>query len=1335
MLGRQPAAASPKKPRAPYPKRASATAHASPRAVAKPSHEGRDNQERPAAGVHRSAMEPFKMNPIAEVTQPNKYRRKRTDLQPLAAVHPIIQTSLEADLLDQRLCSIKQQIDHVLLGGHLAEPPPLAPPALVAEARPVTTAASPVSLKSAPLPAADAAGREILQAQRYLCADAEVDKWLQSYEADKDSFTSFALFTEHKLDQLANFTAEAGRPNVIETAACFAALYKMPGILGNYRSLLQKIVVGLEHSIYGSALGDEASGASFRPPPPPAPGAIADVVRSFYRRKPFFVQLRELEHDQRLTTHLGLPRRVSARALSDADKARVLELCAPELLERALLRLPEDTRAVIAARLCPPAAPASARPREATDETAETVFDALGAAGEARLLEQILLRDERQLGAVRDALALVTDPRALVRMFFCASAATRAGFFEVALGARHESEFLAALGSALTPEQRRALAGPAAAAGPLTPRQLHDLFSALAAYPTPFAPLEQKALFHDVVSLLTAWKVSDKVSLEHFVVDAVHGVVSPGEKRRLLKALLRGDPDGARSIVADYLGSLSLAERAALEAPGVFLLEPFKKQVAAMTTEMRLNVVHAAMLALTQDLEAQGVAIDASTPAKTIARHCRELFGLAVGPAPAPARPSVAAPAPAPEPAKVVPETPAAAAAAATAEVRTAEAPTVAVTLEVLQQMDVEARAAILQALAASMPPPAEAAPSLEMQLVSAMDEEDATAMLRRAMHGASRRTFETVVSNVVATFAATGQAARLDDIVGQAFGGLSDTTPGATPPAQRRLLACREAAERRRASATPSTSRGLRRHSDSTLHEKLLRALPEGSASVATQTDDGDEDPGAAPAIDDDDDDRVQPRKAPLTVAALLKKSRNKKKLDRSIVPNAFASLVTSWKINTDQLAQYCKKPLGVVLRLIADVYAEKLFRRKRETKPAKANALSRICYQNLLHAYGLPSIADMHLIALGCALDLYRADCLRVDTFCSFVYREAPAADLAHYLACLEALLEDDDEARKGRARLNVPDRPDWDVPLDRALDVAQHCLRSMRPGAVAAFCERLPAARAKSPRDGDDGLVVNADVLLGLVVAEWREEQRRREAHLKAAFRAGDNNGDGVLSFAEFQRIVLSIDKRLEEGDALLLFSETLRRTGSDAIDADTFLSVAKENGLDERAWDADEDLAAVVNSRDDLDQMWPTLRPFFVGSVEALARDCPETHPLRTCRGAGCGCLKCLVEGYAGFQAMRGAAADAPLVWKRFWHLMSQLYEAMEQSDGVRTPWAGASCIRSLPAPPLAPRTMPARRGALPSLLLPDVARISGKTDVGVEYFTEKEVLASMAHVLR
>ncbi|TYZ61588.1 hypothetical protein PybrP1_003464 [[Pythium] brassicae (nom. inval.)] len=535
--------------------------------------------------------------------------------------------------------------------------------------------------------------------------------------------------------------------------------------------------------------------------------------------------------------------------------------------------------------------------------------------------------------------------------------------------------------------------------------------------------------------------------------------------------------------------------------------------------------------------------------------------------------------------------------------------------------------------------------------------------------------------------------------------------------------------------------------------------------------------------------------RMAPLTLSALLgrpgagsprKKEGKYQKLNSAAVPRAIGGLITSWRMNADQLAQFSKKSLSVVLKTVADAYGEMLTAGRRKTAlpfaPARGRELSlaQVVYQQFLHSYGLPGIADMHLLAFSCAIEAYRAQHLRVEYFARFCFEEVPKPELGNYLEFLECIVCDDmnvvgsssggvkaqPQAPPKRTRfvprISVPDKENWCIGVDKAQEAAHLCFRAMRKTSVAAFCDRLVAIAAlgtsssslscahldssshavsSAPTPSAAELVINVDHLLQLVAHEWRDEQLRRDNHLLDAFRAGDVNGDGQLTSAEFSQIVLSIDRTRELGDILLMFSETLRRTECDQINTEVFVQVAKEYELDRAVWNEDGDLRNIVNDVSELEATWGGVRRFFLGTLEALARDLPATHFLRVCEGAGCGCLKCILDGYIGFQKMRRdfalaqqqrlqlehdrgglvsvrrspVAISESLVWARFWHLMRQIFDAAAESDGILTPWEGCSggSPRATPAPAMPPRFVARRRNALPNILFPDTNRISAK----------------------
>ncbi|KAK1937045.1 hypothetical protein P3T76_009823 [Phytophthora citrophthora] len=569
----------------------------------------------------------------------------------------------------------------------------------------------------------------------------------------------------------------------------------------------------------------------------------------------------------------------------------------------------------------------------------------------------------------------------------------------------------------------------------------------------------------------------------------------------------------------------------------------------------------------------------------------------------------------------------------------------------------------------------------------------------------------------------------------------------------------------------------------------------------------------------------------APLTLNALLGKhavgasgaggAKNKKekyhKINSVAVPRAISGLITSWRMNTDQLIQFAKKSLANVLKIIADAYSELLTATRRKAQQQRLPyatprgsgrilSLSQIVYQSFLHSYGLPGIADMHLLAFSCAMETYRAQHLRVEYFARFCFDEVPKAELTNYLEFLECLVSEDltgtltmsshpatpssangvipssgnsrmtqntppVASKRSRfvPRVSVPDKENWLISVERAQEIAQLCFRDMRKSNVVAFCENLTVIATQgtstaslppstTPVDTTNGEpVLNVDHLLQLVIDEWKLEQVRRERHLLDAFRAGDVNGDGQLTSAEFTQIVLSIDASRDLGDILLMYSDTLRRTQCDQLNPEVFLQVAREHELDRVVWQGDGDLFGVVNEVTDMEATWAHVRGFFVGTLEALARDLPLTHFLRSCEGAGCGCLKCLLDGYVGFQKMRrefalsqqqqkhpgvlgrrnsNVGVSSQLVWARFWHLMRQLHDAAAESDGIVTPWEGVRYVRNQPVLPLAPRSTSRRRDSLPNFLFPDTARITGKMSKvhDLEAFDASTIRSQFTHLL-
>nr|CCA21178.1 conserved hypothetical protein [Albugo laibachii Nc14] len=497
------------------------------------------------------------------------------------------------------------------------------------------------------------------------------------------------------------------------------------------------------------------------------------------------------------------------------------------------------------------------------------------------------------------------------------------------------------------------------------------------------------------------------------------------------------------------------------------------------------------------------------------------------------------------------------------------------------------------------------------------------------------------------------------------------------------------------------------------------------------------------------------------LSLRTLLSPNANKKKRGQKInqhaVPRAISGLVTSWQMNVDQLAQFSKKTISAVLRSIAEAYGDFLTAERRKKMSVSESStrikkltLAKVVYQSFLHSYGLPGIADIHLVALSIAVEHYRSTHLRVDFFAQFFFEEAKTKEFTLYLEFLEYLVcgettktmaapsgpqassQSASAPRQRIQRIVIPDKEVWLVSIEKAQETAEYCFRAMRKQCVYHFCEKIAKLKSHPTENG-----VNVDVLLQLVLQEWKDEQVRRNNYLRDAFHAGDVDGDGQLTSAEFSKIVLSIDRDRDIGDILLMYSDTLRQTESNSIDANTFLQVAREYDLDKVPWDEDVELHTICNSIEDLDATWILggVRGFFLGTLDSLSSDLSPAHPLRLCEGAGCGCLKCIVDGYIGFQRMRidarasqdssnGAIVSDELVWKRFWHLMRQLHDATE--EGTHAP---EECS--------APRSNTSRRNAVPNFLFPNLKRVSGALgqahDREVESFESEHIRTLFSHL--
>ncbi|KAG6969202.1 hypothetical protein JG688_00005426 [Phytophthora aleatoria] len=1245
---------------------------------------------------------------------------------------------------------------------------------------------------------------EVIQLKRlnaHLSSTETVEEWIRSYQLERGNFASFAVFTEVKLDEVQEtYVEQAGRPNAVEAAACCATLLKMPGIVGCYKTLLEKMSAGIQAAIYlpQASLSAVTTDST-------SPDAMAALVQSFYSRTPYFERVRELE--KTLLTSRSITDPNVLKAVSIDDVARIFQYVPFAHVQAGLAKVyatnwamldqlvtalqdqqgllllsrrdgkgvddpdyPVHVPLVTSAQICRAithnAATFSSSGRDmilcaivdlVEPNSFRDVYQHFDIHGKMCFLHHLSVKEGMdQLELVVDALPNAGE--SLFRLYL-ATCSGRVGdlsdskglrgelspkdvFFSKLLSSDMEFFFISDLAAYLTEAQwhllskafeknengrkarkqrrtsvktaefsseaedtndRHSLSSTSGSTDHFQMimmsylrRQNFSSAQVLQLVANTFLSMLEKKEFSQLFDSCWAQFPLDSQWTKALAVvqDLGNGTSSPSQdvnhehiaavRLKMLKKIFMMLTREERATWMDRINvkyptesykkkiqDLKDAATAALNTPPD-LSDP-STHISRMKAYLRMRWLEAILECMLSDTE--------SSERLTALKKALQPF--ADGKMPLPPTPPQ--------------------------EVK----PTLASVEEMLNQLSAADRAALLARLA---PPPIDKAPLVKDvvdRAVSPVKEleqpsvqvETSTEIQKALRELLDRRPESQVIEILQHALEEENTDANVEIVETSGEGQAEQTLAHSL---SRRL--------KRRLTAVTAVAEPIEWHKYvkvGCLDVGCQTAFESEQESSDTVSPLGLGVPHSTP-VSGRETSRVSisPTKTtpvvPLTLNALLGKNvtgtggKGKKeryqKINSVAVPRAISGLITSWRMNTDQLVQFAKKSLANVLKIIGDAYSEMLTATKRKAQQqrllyatprgsGRTLTLSQIVYQSFLHSYGLPSIADMHLLAFSCAVEVYRSQHLRVEYFARFCFEEVPKSELTNYLEFLECIVSDDltgttmmashrpstpssssggtgnsrgmaqiTASKRSRfvPRLTVPDKENWLIPLDRAQEIAQLCFRDMRKTAVVAFCENLamiaaqgnstavlpPPATIGSMAEITSGdQVLNVDHLLQLVVAEWHLEQVRRERHLLDAFRAGDVNGDGQLTSAEFTQIVLSIDASRDMGDILLMYSDTLRRTECDQLNPDIFLQVAREHELDRVVWQGDGDLFGVVNEVTDMEATWAHVRGFFVGTLEALARDLPSTHFLRVCEGAGCGCLKCLLDGYVGFQKMR------------------------------------------------------------------------------------------------
>ncbi|EFJ46253.1 hypothetical protein VOLCADRAFT_121074 [Volvox carteri f. nagariensis] len=110
----------------------------------------------------------------------------------------------------------------------------------------------------------------------------------------------------------------------------------------------------------------------------------------------------------------------------------------------------------------------------------------------------------------------------------------------------------------------------------------------------------------------------------------------------------------------------------------------------------------------------------------------------------------------------------------------------------------------------------------------------------------------------------------------------------------------------------------------------------------------------------------------------------------------------------------------------------------------------------------------------------------------------------------------------------------------------------------------------ARSVDPITDPISQLVPLDPLVALFMAEYQKRWERNAAHLRALFRAGDYDDDGLIGYDEFAGIIRQMLPDAAAADRLApkIYGDAMRRLpdGQSMLDADTFLAAARAFGWD-------------------------------------------------------------------------------------------------------------------------------------------------------------------------
>ena len=304
------------------------------------------------------------------------------------------------------------------------------------------------------------------------------------------------------------------------------------------------------------------------------------------------------------------------------------------------------------------------------------------------------------------------------------------------------------------------------------------------------------------------------------------------------------------------------------------------------------------------------------------------------------------------------------------------------------------------------------------------------------------------------------------------------------------------------------------------------------------------------------------------------LKTKSSKKglvRLKQDCLPASFAMHITSWKMKSEALKRYGKKSKKNLEKFIGEIVQEygRSLQEERANGKRIVGGLAGFIYEYYLNKFGLPAIADANMVLLAASIHKYRGQSARINYFAKFAFGELSDRACDIWIDSMVALATQHAEeitrgmpaiaaaTEKMKMMKRLPDAQEWNVDVSACLGVIEQVLRAIHPSAfdevvtgitsLAAVSSSLSSLPSPIPKGGgvratfmkavheaaerrastlhvnDPTGTLRAEMVVDLAVKAFICDVEEKRKFVKDAFLAGDVDGDGELTAAEFAAIV--------------------------------------------------------------------------------------------------------------------------------------------------------------------------------------------------------------------